>query len=327
MPEILVCCRQRDGRVLKSGFDLLGGARDLATKLNCRVSAALVGGEEIEGCTGDLGAYGADRVYLCKSRALARYNPELYLKAYESVCRMAEPSVILFVSDTAGRELAPRLAYRRQAGIVTDCIRLEIEDGGKLIVHKPVYGGKAVAEIRARPVQVVTMRQKCLEPIAKDERRKAEEIVVEPDLPESECGVTLVEFIEEKAAGVKLEDAGIIVSGGRGMGGKEPFVELGRLAELIDGAVGSSRAAVDAGWVPPSYQVGQTGKIVAPDLYFAFGISGASQHLAGISRSKCIVAINKDPDAPIFRAAHFGIIEDYKKILPEMMKQVQEMLG
>jgi len=328
MSEVLVYCGQREGQLVKSSFDLLGGVQDIAGRLNCRVSAVVIGGDGIEGCVGELGAYGAHKVYVCKNAALEQYNPESYLLAFHTVCRLAKPRIILFVSDTAGRELAPRLAYRQHAGIITDCVSLEIDDNkGNLFVYKPVYGGNAIAEIEARPVQVITMRQKCFEPIEKDESRKAEEIVVELDFPESHGRVKLVGFIEEKAPGVRLEEARVIISGGRGIGGKGPFIELERLSELLDGAVGSSRAAVDAGWVPPSYQVGQTGKIVGPDLYLAIGISGASQHLAGISRSKCIVAINKDPDAPIFRVAHFGVVDDYKNILPEITKQVQEMLS
>jgi electron transfer flavoprotein alpha subunit len=327
MSEILVYCGHRDGKLFKSSFDLLGGARKIAAGLNCRVSASVIGGEAIEGCVETLAAYGAHKVYLCTDGALEQYNPELYLSAFQTVCRLADPRIVLFVSDTAGRELAPRLAYRQQTGIMTDCIRVEVDEGGGLTVYKPVYGGKAIAEIKAEPVQVITIRQKCFEPMEKDEGKTAETVVVAPDLSGLGSRVKLVEFAEEKAAGPRLEEARVIVSGGRGIGGKEPFDELEKLAGLLDGAVGSSRAAVDAGWVPPSYQVGQTGKIVGPDLYLAIGISGASQHLAGISRSKCIVAVNKDQEAPIFRIAHFGIVDDYKTILPEMMRQVEKMVG
>ena len=326
MGELLVYCGQRDGKLFKSSFDLLGGVQDIANKSNCLVSAVLIGGKAVESCVDELGFYGAHKVYICKDAALEQYNPEKYLYALDDVCRIAEPHLMVFVSDTTGRELAPRLAYKRQAGIVTDCIALEpTGDDNSLVIQKPVYGGKAIAEIQAQPVQIVTVRQRCFEPIEKDESKKAEEVVVELDMPETLERIKLLEFIEEKAEGVKIEEAGTLLSGGRGIGGKEGFGELGKLAEILGGAVGSSRAPVDSGWVPPSFQIGLTGTIVAPDLYIAIGISGASQHLAGMSGSKCIVAINKDPDAPIFKAAQFGIVEDYKKVLPETIKQVRKI--
>lgn len=327
MSEILVYCGHRDGKLFKSSFDMLGGAQRLADELNCRVSAAVIGGDAIESCVETLAAYGAQKVYLCKDAVLEQYNPELYLRALQTICGPVDPRIVMFVSDTAGRELAPRLAYRQKTGIMTDCIHIEIDESGGLTVHKPVYGGKAIAQVRAEPVQIITIRQKCFEPMEKDDRRTAEKVMVPFDLSEPDSRVRLIEFIEEKSSGPRLEEARVIVSGGRGIGGREPFDELEKLAGLLDGTVGSSRAAVDAGWVPPSYQVGQTGKIVGPDLYLAIGISGASQHLAGISRSKCIVAVNKDPEAPIFRMAHFGIVDDYKTILPEMMKQVRKIVG
>lgn len=326
MSEILVYCGQKNGKLFKSSFDLLGGVQDIANKSKCLVSAVIIGGEAVERCVDELGFYGAHKVYVCKNAALEQYNPEKYLYALDAVCKVAEPHLMIFVSDTAGRELAPRLAYRRQAGIVTDCITLApATDGNSLVIQKPVYGGKAIAEIQAQPVQVVTIRQRCFEPLEKNESKKVDKVNVEFSMPEALEHIRLLEFKEEKAEGVKLEDAKVVISGGRGIGGKEGFDEIKKLTEFFGGAVGSSRAAVDSGWVPSSFQIGLTGTIVAPDLYIAIGISGASQHLAGMSRSKCIVAINKDPDAQIFKAAQFGIVEDYKKVLPETIKQVRKI--
>jgi len=326
MNEILVYCGQKNGKLFKSSFDLLGGVQDIANKSKCIVSAVIIGGMDVEKCVDELGFTGAHKVYICKNEALEQYNPEKYLYALDTVCKVAEPHLMVFVSDTAGRELAPRIAYRRQAGIVTDCITLESSgDDNGLVIQKPVYGGKAIAEIQAQPVQVITVRQRCFEPIERDENKKADKINVEISMPETLEHIRLVEFKKEKSEGVKLEDAGVVISGGRGIGGKEGFDEIKKLTGLFSGAVGSSRAAVDSGWVPPSFQVGLTGTIVAPDLYIAIGISGASQHLAGMSGSKCIVAINKDPDAPIFKVAQFGIVEDYKKVLPETINQIQKM--
>jgi electron transfer flavoprotein alpha subunit len=246
----------------------------------------------------------------------------------EAIFNQVTPRLLLFIADTTGRELAPRVAYRINAGIASECINLTIsEDTRQILIHKPVYGGKAIAQMVAKSAQVITLRERCFEPIERDDSLQADTVPIEVDLPDISEGVQLVEFVEEEFTGIKLEDARIIVSGGRGIGGKEQFKEIEELAEIVKGAVGSSRAAVDAGWMPPSFQVGQTGKIVAPDLYIAVGISGASQHLAGMSGSKCIVAINKDPDAPIFRAAQFGIVEDYKKILPGLKAKVKERLS
>lgn len=330
MSEILIFCEQKHGELLKANFELLGGVQNIAPKLNCIISAILIGGEGIDNCAKELAAYGAQKVYIAKNKALKQYQPELYLNVIDAICSQAKTRLVVFAGNTVGRELAPRLAYRIKAGIATDCLDLTYdENSGNLIMHKPVYGGKAMAEMIAKPIQIVTVRQHCFEPIERDDAHEAElvNVNVNNKIDEDLGRVRVVEFIKEKFTGIKLEDARVIASGGRGVGGKNQFKEIQELAELLGGAVGASRAAVDAGWVPASWQVGQTGKIVAPDLYIAIGISGASQHLAGISGSKCIVAINKDPDAPIFKAAQFGIVEDYKKILPQLKEKLKEVLS
>ena len=328
MSEILVYCSQRNGQMTKGSLEALGAARTLAESIDCTVGSALVGGEGMGEQVQELAAYGAQKVYVCADQRLEPYRPEMHLHVLEEIFNQVNPRLLLFITDTNGRELASRLAYRIGAGIASECIDLSIAEGAQeVLIHKPVYGGKAIAQMVSKAPQVITLRERCFEPPEKDDSRQAEVVHMAVDLPDISDGVQLVDFEEEEFTGIKLEDARIIVSGGRGIGGKDQFKAIEELAETLKAAVGSSRAAVDAGWVPPSFQVGQTGKIVAPDLYVAVGISGASQHLAGMSGSKCIVAINKDPDAPIFRAAQFGIVEDYKKILPGLKAKVKELLS
>ena len=328
MSEILVYCTQRNGKITKGTLEALGAAKSLAESIDCTVGSAFIGGEGIEEHVQELAAYGAQKVYVCADNRLKPYRLEMHLHVLEEIFNQVSPRLCLFIADTNGRELAPRLAYRTGAGITSECIDLSIaEDTRDVLIHKPVYGGKAIVQMVATSPQVITLRERCFEPLEKDDSLQAETVLMDIPVSDVSDGVQVIDFVEEEFTGVKLEEARIIVSGGRGIGGKDQFRAIEELAETLKAAVGSSRAAVDAGWVPPSFQVGQTGKIVAPDLYVAVGISGASQHLAGMSGSKCIVAINKDPDAPIFRAAQFGIVEDYKKILPGLNAKVKEFLS
>jgi electron transfer flavoprotein alpha subunit len=223
-------------------------------------------------------------------------------------------------------DLAPRLAYRLGAGLVTDCVDFAIRDG-RCIFIKPVYGGKALAHLRVTtPVALATVRPRTQEPFPADTRRIAERVIVAPQIESIPRETTVIDRSEEEGEEVNLEDAKVVVSGGRGMGSSEAFRQLKKLAKILGGAVGASRTAVDAGWVPPSHQVGQTGKIVAPDVYFAVGISGSSQHIAGMGGSKIIVAINRDPEAPILRIANLGVIEDYRNVLPALIDEFSKIL-
>jgi electron transfer flavoprotein alpha subunit len=317
MDEILIYCGQQENKLTKGSFELIGAAQSIATELNCTISAVLIDDLENSELENELSASGADKIYKIKKPASEQYFPAYCFAACRALMEKIAPRLTLFIADSTGREIAPRLAYQTGSGIITECLDLVVSQEDKqLTVLKPVYGGKAIAKIIAKQSQVLTIREHCFDPPEKDVSRQAEVITFNETLPEVSTRIRMVDFIQEDTGGIKLEDARVIVSGGRGMGGKEQFEELSQLANALSGAVGASRAAVDSGWVMPSLQVGQTGKIVAPDIYFAIGISGASQHLAGMSGSKCIVAINKDPDAPIFKVADFGIIEDYKKILP-----------
>lgn len=326
MAGILVFIEAPGGRAARSGLELLGGARRLADGLGVRVCACLTG-HRVSGPARELICHGADSVVLADHPLLEEFQPDLYLAAAEQICREEKPGLIMFPGNPAGRQTAPRLAHRLKAGVVTDCVAMgALPDKGELILHKPVYGGKAIAVAAARDVQVVTVRPRVMEPLEYDETRNGEVRSARIELSGTMARTRVLDRVMEQVAGIKLEDARIVVSGGRGIGGQEGFSQLEALAGLLKGAVGASRAAVDSGWAPPGRQVGLTGKVVAPDLYIAVGISGASQHLAGMSGSKYVIAVNKDPDAPIMGAAKYGLVEDYRKVVPLLAEKLKELI-
>jgi len=298
----------------------------MASQTGDRVAAALVGAK-VSSFSEELAGWGADAVYLAEDEGLAEFNAGPYLKVFEDIARAAEAHTILFPADSMGMELAPRLSCRLGAGLVTDCVDFELRDG-RCVFVKPVYGGKALARVRATTsVSLATVRPRTQEPWTSETRRGIERIIVAPQLHAIPPETALIECIEEEGEEINLEDAKVVVSGGRGMGSAEAFHQLKQMAKMLGGAVGASRTAVDAGWVAPAHQVGQTGKIVAPDVYFAIGISGSSQHIAGMGGSKIIVAINKDPEAPILRIANLGVIEDYRNVLPALIEELGKLLN
>lgn len=259
------------------------------------------------------------------SIALPEYQPEACLSALTQVCRELAPNAVLFGNDTYSQELTPRLAHRLGGSAVADGVAL-LPNGDKLRVKRAVYGGKAVATIELKRVPAVAwLRARAFEPATPREGVHAEFKEVMPEVASS--ATRIIERKNEAAGEARLEDASIIVSGGRGLGGPEPFEDLKALAAVISAQVAASRAACDSGWCPPTWQVGQTGKKVAPGLYIAVAISGASQHLAGISDAKNIAAINTDAEAPIFKHCRFGIVEDYKKVLPLLKEKLAAAKG
>ncbi|MFQ5803126.1 MAG: electron transfer flavoprotein subunit alpha/FixB family protein [Candidatus Methylomirabilales bacterium] len=325
MGGICVFAKVENGVPSRSTLELLGGAQKLAAGLQEPVSAGVLG----QGDAAPLHAYGVETVYRVDHPLLKEYQADLYLLALERIGRTAEPRVILLPGDSLGRDIAARLAFRLQAGIVTEVIDIDVQTSEKnLRFTRHAYGGKALAVVipKAFPV-IVTLKPRTFDPVARGSDRPGTEIPVEAALDAAQARTRLVERVEEETTGVKLEDAQVVISGGRGLGGPEGFDFLVKLARILNGAVGSSRAATDAGWVPSSMQVGQTGKTVSPDLYIAVGISGATQHVAGISGAKTIVAINTDPEASIFKVAHLGIVGDYKTILPPLIARCRELAG
>ncbi len=309
-------------------YELLGVGRRLADGLGEPLSAVLLA-DKVGDAAKDVIAFGADKVYVIESPLLKDYVTDAYVGALEKFCQEAKPNILLMGQTPMGRDLSPRLAFRLGTGATLDCLDLKIDPQSKLMVQtKPVYGGNALAEIvceRTRP-QMATVRPKSMEPLARDDSRKGEIINFDAKLDPSKIRVKFLERVKEKVEGVKLEDASVIVCGGRGMGGPDAFGPLKELANMLGGAVGATRPPCDNGWVPATLQIGLTGKIVSPTLYIAVAVSGASQHLSGCSGAKNIVAINKDAEANIFKVARYGVVGDYKKILPQFTNKVKDLL-
>lgn len=322
---VMIFAELDHGEVSRGTRELLTVARTLANGLGQPVMAALLG-SDLDAHGDKLVALGADRAYVVDSPALKEYQGEYYTEALGEVCRHVGPDILLFSHNLVGRDLAPRLAFRLGTGLVMDCVDLAVDtESGQLLMTKPVYGGKALAVMAAegaRP-QLASVRAKTFEPVQPEAGRRGSVGPLAVDLKPAQ--VRVVKRVQQEGTGVKVEDAEVVVSGGRGMGNADNFHELEQLACLLGGAVGGSRAAIDAGWLPSTQQVGLTGKIVKPRLYIAVGISGASQHLAGCSGAKAIVAINKDPEAPIFRWAHYGVVAEWQKVLPSLIDKLHEL--
>ena len=309
-----------EGKLAPVVPELLGAA----TRLGGPVTCALLG-SGVEGLAKDCVAWGAGKVIVVDDPLLAGYQGDAYAPVAERICRELDPAIALMGQTMMGRDLAPRLAARLGTAVAMDCVGLELQ-GGKLVAERPCYGGNARARytINGSP-QMATVKLKSQEPLARDDSRQGEIVKRAAELGPESVRTRVVERRKEKAEGVRLEDAKVVVSGGRGLGGPEGFKPLEELAELLGGAVGASRAVCDLGWYPVPNQIGLTGKVVTPDLYIAVGISGASQHMAGISQVKNIVAINKDPEATIFKASRFGVVGDWKEILPPLIEKVREL--
>jgi electron transfer flavoprotein alpha subunit len=298
---------------------VLGAGRRLADSLGGKLRAVIVGPADGALLAGSQAV--ADTVIAADHPLLAQYNPETYLAALTSVIKPLVPQAVLLGNDTYSQEIAARLAHRLGGSAAGDAVAVHAE-GGKLRVTRGVYGGKATAVIELEKAPgVVWVRARAIEPADAAGRSAGEVQTATLDLAEPK--VKVVERHEEAKSGARLEDAQLIVSGGRGLGGPEPFTELRKLADVMGAQMAASRAACDAGWVPPSWQVGQTGKKVAPQLYLAIAISGASQHIMGIADSKVICAINRDADAPIFKHCSFGLVEDYQKVVGPLTERLR----
>lgn len=312
---ILVLCEQRDGEVKRVTHEALSEASRLAAALGGEVAALLVG-SGVKAKAAALAAYGAKRVFVADDAKLGTYAVEAYTNVAKKVCDDAKPDIILVPATSLGKDLAPRLAARIRAGLASDAIRCEVADGS-VVVTRPIFAGKALLSLKvvSQP-QVISLRPKVMALAEPNPALSAEvtDVAVAGLVDNIRTNVTKT---ERAATGrPDVSEADIIVSGGRGTKAPENFKVLEQLADLLGAAVGASRAAVDAGWRDHQDQVGQTGKTVTPNLYIACGISGAIQHLAGMLSSKCIVAINKDPEAPIFQVCDYGIVGDLFEIVP-----------
>lgn len=324
--NVFVFAEQREGKVQSVAFELLGKARDLADALGQEVCAILLG-HNIAGEAKELIAYGADRVLIVDDKDLELYTTEPYAQAIVSIVEQKKPGIILLGATTIGRDLGPRVSARLNTGLTADCTSLDIDpESQHLLMTRPAFGGNLMATIMCtehRP-QMSTVRPGVMMTKPKDESRKGEVENITVNFDRSKFRVKVKEVVKEQKNLVDITKARVLVSGGRGVGCKEGFAELQKLADCLGGEVSSSRAMVDAGVMEHSRQVGQTGKTVRPDIYFAFGISGAIQHLAGMEGSDFIVAVNKDKYAPIFEVADLGIVCDLKKVVPALVEKLKK---
>jgi len=323
---IWIFAEQRDGEIMPVTYELLSIGRKLANVLGVKLSALLFGNGLREKAERML-KYDLDKVYLVEHPLLASYRTGPYTRAMVELATQKCPEIILIGATSIGRDLAPRVATRLKTGLTADCTGLEIENETRNLVQtRPALGGNIMASIISphhRP-QMATVRPRVMKKAKPDGKKKGRVIEVNPDFTHEDKMVELLKVIKEEREVEDLQEAEIIVSGGRGLGKAENFSLIRRLAHLLGGAVGASRAVVDAGWIPSYHQVGQTGKTVQPKLYIACGISGAVQHQVGMRNSEVIVAINKDPNAPIFDIATYGIVDDLHKFLPVFIEKLED---
>jgi electron transfer flavoprotein alpha subunit len=321
MAGILVFLEQRDGEIRAASLQALSEARRLAAGPGWPVAAVLAG-DGVAGSASALGGYGAQTVYLADEPTFKLYSAEGYAAAVVKAAEQAQPSAVFFAGTAMGRDLAPRVAARLGVGALADVVELTL-DGETLVAKRPVYSGKAFATVDTvgKTPQVISLRPNVF--AAEEAGGSAEVVTLDGLTPTIRAVVT--ELTDTGGGELDVAEADIIVSGGRGIKGPENFALIRELADAVGGAVGASRAVVDAGWIEHKHQVGQTGKVVSPSLYIAAGISGAIQHLAGMSSSKVIVAINKDPDAPIFKVADYGVVGDLFEVIPPMVEEIKKL--
>jgi electron transfer flavoprotein alpha subunit len=321
--NVLVFAEQRDAAFKKSSFEAVSAGRALADGLGGQC-VALVIGSGAGPAAGELGAYGAARILAVEGPSFARHASLAWAQAVAEAARKTGAGVVVLSATQMGKDIAPRIAVALEAGLAADCSALRVE-GGEIIATRPVYAGKASIDVRiTTPVKVITVRPNVFTAAAAGGTAPVEPLAL--DLPAS-LFATVVTGTKVASGRPDVAEATIIVSGGRGLKGPEHFTMIEELADVLGAGVGASRAVVDAGWRPHTEQVGQTGKTVSPNLYIACGVSGAVQHLAGMSSSKYIVAINKDKDAPIFQVADYGIVGDLFEVVPELTARLKETLG
>ena len=339
---VYIYAQQVDNELSSIAFELIGKAKELAADLGTDVTAVLLG-SNVKGLADELGEYGADKVIVVDNPVLETYRTEPYAQALAAVINEYKPEIMLVGATAIGRDLGPTVSARVATGLTADCTKLEIGDfpinavPGKedeqkhtqLLMTRPAFGGNTIATIACpdnRP-QMATVRPGVMQKIAPIKGAKAEVIEFNPGFTPNNRYVEIMDIVKEVKNTANIMDAKILVSGGRGVGSKENFKLLEDLAEVLGGTVSCSRAVVENGWLPVDLQVGQTGKTVRPQIYFAIGISGAIQHVAGMEDSDLIIAINKDEDAPIFDVADYGLVGDLNKIVPALTKALKEEMA
>ncbi|MBW1721950.1 MAG: electron transfer flavoprotein subunit alpha [Deltaproteobacteria bacterium] len=322
---VWVYVEQRGGELHPVSLELLGKAQDLAGALDQEVCAVLVG-YGVSGLASTLMEYGADKVYLADYKALKDYRPLSYVRVMEEWIREYKPNILLIGATHVGRDLAPRLSRRVAVGLTADCTELTIDPEEKILLQtRPAFGGNVMATIASRysRPQMATVRPGIMEP-RRVPGKKGEIVKQRVSITEKEIGTKVLESVREKKKGVNLAQAKVIVAGGRGVGDARGFGVLRKLAEAVGGEVAGTRVAVEEGWIPQERQIGQTGQSVRPELYIACGVSGAIQHRAGMMNSRYIVAINRDPRAPIFQVADWGIVGDLHEVVPELINRLKK---
>jgi len=327
MAGVLVFAEQRENKVKKPVLEAISEGRRMADKLSGDLTVLLIG-DDLAGLEAEITRLGADCVLRVKEARLKLYAPEAYARAAEEAVRLSDPALFLFSSSAMGRDLAARMAARLRTALASDCTGLAVE-GGEIAAIRPVYSGKAIAKVvfaAARPA-MATLRPNVFPVLAEPRAARGEIRDLQVPFEQRHFRCAAVEVKTEQGAELDVAEAGVVVSGGRAMKSGENFKYIKDLADVLGGAVGASRAAVDIGWIDHQHQVGQTGKVVSPNLYIACGISGAIQHIAGMSSSKVIVAINKDPEAPIFKLADYGIVGDLFQVIPLMVQEIRKLKG
>jgi len=325
--SVFVWIEQFNGDPVSLSWEALGKARELADALGTQ-AAAIVLGQGVQGIAEQAIAFGADVVYLADDPTLASFRVDPFAAVIESLASQHEPAIMLWGGTSRGRELAAAIGADLGVGAAADCLDLQLDDDDRLVATRPIYAGNILTDVVFRRTpQIATVRARAFPMPEPDPSRTGEVVATPAVLDEDAIRVSVVGLEQATEGEVSVADAQIIVSGGRGVKGPEGFEPIRGLAAVLGAAVGASRAAVDAGWVPYAHQVGQTGKTVQPDLYIACGISGAIQHLAGMRTAKTIVAINKDSEAPIYQLADYGIVEDLFKVVPALTEALKERLG
>jgi len=339
---VYVYAQQVDNELSSIAFELIGKGKELAKDLGTDVTAVLLG-SNVKSLADELGEYGADKVIVVDNPALETYRTEPYAQALTAVINEYKPDIMLVGATAIGRDLGPTVSARVATGLTADCTKLDIGDfplnpvpgkedeqkHNQLLMTRPAFGGNTIATIACpdnRP-QMATVRPGVMQKLPKEEGRRAEVIEFNPELTENNRFVEILNVVKQAKTTENIMEAKILVSGGRGVGSAENFKLLQDLADVIGGTVSCSRAVVENGWKPQDVQVGQTGKTVRPNLYFAIGISGAIQHVAGMEESDIIIAINKDEDAPIFDVADYGVVGDLNKIVPALTAALKAELG
>jgi electron transfer flavoprotein alpha subunit len=324
--DVFVWIDQSGGTADLIAWEMIGAGRQVADAMGGQLTACALG-DGVEGLAQEAIQRGADVAILVNDVTLAIYRLEAFAATLVGLVQEHQPAIFLLGASSRGREMAPYVAAKLEVGLAADCVEIDV-DAGSLVATRPALAGNVLAKITfggTRP-QMATLRRRVFPPPDLDAGRRGQVIMAGAALSEDQISTKVVEFVSQEGE-VGLTDASIVVSGGRGVGGPEGFEPIRALAEVLGGAMGASRAAVDAGWIPYAQQVGQTGKTVQPDLYIAAGISGAIQHLAGMKTSKVIVAINKDAEAPIFKVASYGVVGDLFKIVPALTEEFRRRLG